>query len=402
MPRYTARQTEVRHLLNVYTQWKHAELVRKRERREALRRLLQALRPQPALRYRSPSASSSSSSSAGITSDSSDPATPGSPTLSDSDFSDWDTGSNLSDPSSTDSEDIRLHVYSDSTELEDSFDSTSEDDMDGDGSDSSSGSSSLDGMLLGDDFDSGDDLSDDPLDESGHEADDEDDGYEDPLDADPDFVCLMGQRVRDAIREAYAKRYQVPRNTLPRGPAYMPHVLYVLKNERPDHFRQQLRVWPHTFDRIVEMLQDDPVFSNDSNNPQMPVAEQIAITLYRFGTSGNGVCLQNVANWAGVGKGTVSLVTHRVISAAVKPAFMNTAVRFPTEEEKKKAKLWVGNHSCAAWEDGWLSADGTLVCLYSRPWFFGPSYFDRKSNYSLNVQVRTQVMFLAYSSLIAF
>jgi len=31
--------------------------------------------------------------------------------------------------------------------------------------------------------------------------------------------------------------------------------------------------------------------------------------------------------------------------------------------------------------------DGTLVPLYCRPGFFGNTWFDRKSNYSMNVSV---------------
>ncbi|KAI5884959.1 uncharacterized protein SCHCODRAFT_01110332, partial [Schizophyllum commune H4-8] len=37
--------------------------------------------------------------------------------------------------------------------------------------------------------------------------------------------------------------------------------------------------------------------------------------------------------------------------------------------------------------DGWLTVDGTLVPLYCRPGHFGNTFYNRKSNYSLNVQV---------------
>ena len=41
----------------------------------------------------------------------------------------------------------------------------------------------------------------------------------------------------------------------------------------------------------------------------MLVAEQVAITLYCFGHHGNAASQMKVALWAGVGYGTVSLVT---------------------------------------------------------------------------------------------
>jgi hypothetical protein len=129
------------------------------------------------------------------------------------------------------------------------------------------------------------------------------------------------------------------------------------------------------------------VFFNNSNQPQLPVEIQLAILLYRFGHDGNAASLQSVANWAGVGKGTVMLCTRRVMMAILDRDFMKEAVRFPTAAEKAEAKSWVELHSCKAWRHGWCFVDGTLIPLAERPFWFGESYFDRKCNYSLNLQV---------------
>ncbi|KAJ7182290.1 hypothetical protein C8R43DRAFT_847564, partial [Mycena crocata] len=169
-------------------------------------------------------------------------------------------------------------------------------------------------------------------------------------------------------------------------PSFLPHVLGVQKNTRPDLFRQDVRMSPFTFDRLVTKIARDPVFANDSSNGQMPVESQLAIALYRFGHSGNAAGLQKVANWAGVGKGTITLVTRRVMTAILRPEFMAEFVRMPTASEKEKSKIWVQAHSCKAWRDGWCMVDGTLVALFDRPYWFGESYFDRKCNYSLNIQ----------------
>jgi len=72
---------------------------------------------------------------------------------------------------------------------------------------------------------------------------------------------------------------------------------------------------------------------------------------------------------------------------------MNEAVRLPTPEEKIKAKDWVEAHSCRAWQHGWIFVDGTLIPLFDRPHWYGESYFDRKCNYSLNIQVRFTYIF---------
>jgi hypothetical protein len=200
---------------------------------------------------------------------------------------------------------------------------------------------------------------------------------------------------RHNLEQMYGQRYENSRDTFPRGPAFLPHVLGVMKNTRPDLFRQELRVSPLTFDKLVDRIANDAVFSNDSQNAQMPVESQLAIALFRFGHSGNAAGLQKVANWAGVGKGTVTVVMRRVMIAILRPDFMAEAVRMPTAPEKDKAKAWVQNHSCKAWRDGWCMVDGTLVVLFDRPFWFGESYFDCKCNYSLNIQVCTS-QFVCY------
>lgn len=79
----------------------------------------------------------------------------------------------------------------------------------------------------------------------------------------------------------YQNRYEEPRNQHARGPSFLPHV-FREKNSRPDIFCQELRVTPATFDKIIQELETDPVFSNDANTSQMPVEHQVAITLWRF------------------------------------------------------------------------------------------------------------------------
>jgi hypothetical protein len=225
--------------------------------------------------------------------------------------------------------------------------------------------------------------------DTGHDADVELDGEGDEGDLDFELNQTQTGRfraVQRAIESLYAQRYERARNELPRGPSYLYHVLHTLKDRRPDLFRQELRVSPKTFDTFVSKIETDPVFTNNSQNEQIAIEEQLAITLFRFGHDGNAASLQRVANWAGVGKGTVTLITRRVMTAILRRRFMSEAVRMPTAMEKEEAKVWVEAHSCKAWKDGWCFVDGTLVPLYDRPFWYGESYFDRKCNYSLNVQ----------------
>lgn len=132
----------------------------------------------------------------------------------------------------------------------------------------------------------------------GAEADDEEDSSDESEgDSSDEELCSgarstgLASKVRRTIEMMYARRYQKPRNQLPRGPAILPFVLSTLKEERPDHFREQLRIWPSTFDQLVAALSLDPVFSNNSQNAQLPVDYQVAIALFRFGHYGNAGCV---------------------------------------------------------------------------------------------------------------
>ncbi|KAF9224954.1 hypothetical protein BS17DRAFT_795262 [Gyrodon lividus] len=127
------------------------------------------------------------------------------------------------------------------------------------------------------------------------------------------------------------------------------------KWSQPEIFHAHVQMTPECFDMLLAALQADLVFQNNSNLPQMPINAQLAIVLYHFG------------HYAGIGFGTVCLITKPV--------------------EKGEAKQWVADNSCPAWHNGRAVVDGTLVPLYARPGYYGNTWYDCKSNYSLNLQV---------------
>ena len=61
----------------------------------------------------------------------------------------------------------------------------------------------------------------------------------------------------------------------------------------------------------------------------------------------------------------------------------------PNRAKIEHAMAWVEDNSCPAWCNGWCMVNGTLVPLFQCPHHFGNTFFDQKSNYSMNVQVRT-------------
>jgi hypothetical protein len=80
------------------------------------------------------------------------------------------------------------------------------------------------------------------------------------------------------------------------------------------------------FDQIVEKISDHPVFFNNSNCPQAPVKDQLAIMLFCFGHYGNSSSLERVREWADTSKGLVKLAMQRVMTALLSPGFMKDAV----------------------------------------------------------------------------
>ncbi|KIK02692.1 hypothetical protein K443DRAFT_96467 [Laccaria amethystina LaAM-08-1] len=130
------------------------------------------------------------------------------------------------------------------------------------------------------------------------------------------------------------------------------------------------------------------IFHNNSHNSQIPIEEQVIIALFRFGHYRNAASIMKVALQFGVGFGTVHLVTTRVLKVCCSEHFQSSSVQWANKTMKAEAKDWVEKQSCPALCNGWLMVDGTLVPLFCKPGYFGNVFFDRKSNYSLNVQVR--------------
>jgi hypothetical protein len=148
----------------------------------------------------------------------------------------------------------------------------------------------------------------------------------------------------------------------------------------------------------LQAIEDHAVFQSNGSASQFLIKEQLAITLYRIGHFGNAASVEKVGQWAGVSAGMVVNATRRVMVAFL--ALHDDVIHWPSTEEKEEAKQWVEDASCPAWHDGWLLVDGTLIPLAEKPAFYGEAYFDRKSNYSLNVQVRCHSLALLSESLI--
>ncbi|KAG2143559.1 uncharacterized protein EDB93DRAFT_1088142, partial [Suillus bovinus] len=152
-------------------------------------------------------------------------------------------------------------------------------------------------------------------------------------------------------------------------------------------FQKQLCVSPEIFDAILDQISNHPVFHNQSNNPQLPVAVQLAIFLNRVGHYGNAISPEDVCQWAGVSVGSVTNCTNRVMAALL--AEHDNFVFFPALDsiEVAHARAYALKISdCPEWQNGILAVDGSFFNLFQRPSIFGDTFYSRKSQFSLNCQ----------------
>ncbi|KAJ3760791.1 hypothetical protein EV360DRAFT_80852 [Lentinula raphanica] len=74
-------------------------------------------------------------------------------------------------------------------------------------------------------------------------------------------------------------------------------------------FMDMVCVSPFIFSALLELIENHPIFSNNSSNPQAPVEVQLAVTLYRMGRNGNGNSIMDIAQICRISEGSVENFT---------------------------------------------------------------------------------------------
>ncbi len=77
-------------------------------------------------------------------------------------------------------------------------------------------------------------------------------------------------------------------------------------------FKKILRMFPHHFQQLANLIQSHPVFSLQGNKPQACVELQLTVFFFWLGSTGS---LFEVCSRFGLGEGIVILYTKRVIQA---------------------------------------------------------------------------------------
>jgi hypothetical protein len=151
---------------------------------------------------------------------------------------------------------------------------------------------------------------------------------------------------------------------------------------RQTDFRQAMRTSPEGFHALLAMIQSHDIFISSGNHQQPPVEKQLAITLERLGSNGNGASVGRFARNYKVGRGSVINCTRRVITA-----ILDVGAHYLTWPNADR-RIAISNVLA---RDGFAGCvgfvDGTTIPLFQRPGRDGEVFFDRKHRYSLNVQI---------------
>jgi hypothetical protein len=213
----------------------------------------------------------------------------------------------------------------------------------------------------------------------GIDMDDSSSDEDDSSSDEEDFDLLETEDMLHLLHAVMSVRYFAPRTTLQQAPPIHDFLLVRLEDRR---FKQEFRMSRDSFIKLCDRVADDPVFQNNSNNPQRPIKEQMMVTLKRMGCFGNGASVGMLARFFRVGEGTVELYTNRCIMAIlrIKPQLL----KWPrTEERADRGKEYtnVGFDGCVG------VIDGSLIPLSDCPSKHGPDYYSRKGFYCISTLI---------------
>ncbi|GBB93005.1 hypothetical protein RclHR1_00210001 [Rhizophagus clarus] len=144
-------------------------------------------------------------------------------------------------------------------------------------------------------------------------------------------------------------------------------------------FKKLLRMQPHNFQQLANLIRSHPVFLSRGNKPQACVEFQLAVFLCRLGSTGS---LFEVCARFGIGEGTVILYTRRVIQAIL--AKKKSFVKWPTSEERKK--VHEGFENLGGLKNVIGAVDGTYIPMRNAPNKDPEVFFTRRKRYAIHCQ----------------
>ena len=134
-------------------------------------------------------------------------------------------------------------------------------------------------------------------------------------------------------------RYMEPRDRIPKSLNWSETIINQLS---PHRFRHFFRMNSDSVYFILSKIENHVVFYNNSRNPQVESLKQLLVALRRLACEGGtDAAVLSVSQMFGIGEGTVTLYTKRVVKALSQ--LQNQVVTWPTIEEKVHMKRRLRN-----------------------------------------------------------
>lgn len=169
------------------------------------------------------------------------------------------------------------------------------------------------------------------------------------------------------------------RSILPKSTVWHEDILTQLDEDR---FKMMMRVNRQQFSYLVQIISNDIEFNKSHSCEQLSLALQLAIVLYRLGSSGESGSIRKIASSFGIGDGgTIYKITNRVFSVFLR--LKCKYISWPSKEERLNivSETFHELPYCIGY------VDGTEIKLSETPVTNGVQYFSRKHIYSMKLQI---------------
>lgn len=111
----------------------------------------------------------------------------------------------------------------------------------------------------------------------------------------------------------------------------------VLLNLDDDRFRSFVRMNRTSFHHILHQIQNDPVFTNNSNNQQTPVYAQLHYTLFTLGHDENASSYVKKASTWGISESHIYKCTQRVVTTLFN--LKDSVITWPDKREQIRESI---------------------------------------------------------------
>ncbi|XP_065354359.1 uncharacterized protein LOC135948833 [Calliphora vicina] len=166
---------------------------------------------------------------------------------------------------------------------------------------------------------------------------------------------------------------------VPKSDIWRDNILSTLDEVR---FRQMLRVDRKQFAMLCDLIRNNAEFTKAHSCKQFSVELQLAVVLYRLGSSGESACFRKIATIFGLGDGgTITIITKRIFKALLylQPEY----IYWP--EETERSQIVADTFDELPFCIGYI--DGIEIKLAESPIKNKTLYYSKNHIYSIKAQI---------------